>query len=214
MKTLLLKLAGLTILVTSLLFTGAVVASSQIENFLIENKGNAMSCNAAAAKTQAIQEIEYLRRWYARATDLIGVATPESIEQGRAIYHRIFTVDAKLDAGPDREPQVGPDAWVTLVLGALGELGPTQHLIGTQLAEIKSLELDDECNVVSGSAYMESYLQAWHEQKDEKVWLFLGTYFDDVVFVPGAGWRIEKMILQQGAGETRYMDEAVGKAAD
>lgn len=209
MKTLLLKLARLTILATSFLFTSALMAS--IQN---ETKGNTMSCNEAAAKTQAIQEIEYLRRWYARATDLIGVATPESIEQGRAIYHRIFTVDAKLDAGPDREPQVGPDAWVTLVLGALGELGPTQHLIGTQLAEIKSLELDDECNVVSGSAYMESYLQAWHEQKDEKVWLFLGTYFDDVVFVPGAGWRIEKMILQQVAGETRYMDAAVGKAAD
>ncbi len=198
MKSLLLKLTVLTILVTSLLYT---------------NKGNAMSCNEAAAKTQAIQEIEYLRRWYARATDLIGIATPESIEQGREIYHRIFTADAKLDAGPDREPQVGPDAWVDLVLGALGELGPTQHLIGTQLVEIKSMELDDECHVVAGSATMESYLQAWHEQKDEKVWLFLGTYFDDVVYLPGTGWRIEKMLLQQVAGETRYMDAAVGKAA-
>ena len=209
MKSLLLKLTVLTILVTSLLFT-----SFQIRSFLIENKGNAMSCNEAAAKTQAIQEIEYLRRWYARATDLIGIATPESIEQGREIYHRVFTADAKLDAGPDREPQVGPDGWVTLVLGALGELGPTQHLIGTQLVEIKSMELDDECNVVSGSATMESYLQAWHEQKDEKVWLFLGTYFDDIVFIPGTGWRIEKMVLQQVAGETRYMDAAVGKAAN
>ena len=198
MKSLLLKLTVLTILVTSLLYT---------------NKGNAMSCNEAAAKTQAIQEIEYLRRWYARATDLIGIATPESIEQGREIYHRIFTADAKLDAGPDREPQVGPDAWVDLVLGALGELGPTQHLIGTQLVQIKSMELDDECHVVAGSATMESYLQAWHEQKDEKVWLFLGTYFDDVVYLPGTGWRIEKMLLQQVAGETRYMDAAVGKAA-
>jgi len=198
MKSLLLKLSVLTILVTSLLYT---------------NKGNAMSCNEAAAKTQAIQEIEYLRRWYARATDLIGIATPESIEKGREIYHRIFTADAKLDAGPDREPQVGPDAWVDLVLGALGELGPTQHLIGTQLVEIKSMELDDECHVVAGSATMESYLQAWHEQKDEKVWLFLGTYFDDVVYLPGTGWRIEKMVLQQVAGETRYMDAAVGKAA-
>jgi hypothetical protein len=198
MKSLLLKLTVLTILVTSLLYT---------------NKGNAMSCNEAAAKTQAIQEIEYLRRWYARATDQIGIATPESIEQGREIYHRIFTADAKLDAGPDREPQVGPDAWVDLVLGALGELGPTQHLIGTQLVEIKSMELDDECHVVAGSATMESYLQAWHEQKDEKVWLFLGTYFDDVVYLPGTGWRIEKMLLQQVAGETRYMDAAVGKAA-
>jgi hypothetical protein len=198
MKSLLLKLTVLTILVTSLLFT---------------NKGNAMSCSEAAAKTQAIQEIEYLRRWYARATDLIGIATPESIAKGRAIYHRVFTADAQLDAGPGREPQVGPDGWVDLVLGALGELGPTQHLIGTQLVEIKSLELDDECNVVAGSAYMESYLQAWHEQKDEKVWLFLGTYFDDVVFIPGTGWRIEKMVLQQVAGETRYMDAAVGRAA-
>jgi hypothetical protein len=109
---------------------------------------------------------------------------------------------------------VSPISIVTLVLGALGELGPTQHLIGTQLVEIKSMELDDECNVVAGSAYMESYLQAWHEQKDEKVWLFLGTYFDDVVYIPGTGWRIEKMILQQVAGETRYMDAAVGRAAE
>jgi hypothetical protein len=59
---------------------------------------------------------------------------------------------------------------------------------------------------------MESYLQAWHEQKDEKVWLFLGTYFDEAVFIPGTGWRIQKMKLQQVAGETRYMGAAVGSA--
>ena len=183
-------------------------------NLFVLNQGYAMSCNEAMAKTQAVQEVEYLRRWYAKATDQIGVATPESIAEGRAIYHRVFTADAQLDAGPDREPQVGPDAWVDLVVGALGELGPTQHLIGTQLVEIKSLELDDACNVVAGSAYMESYLQAWHEQRDEKVWLFLGTYFDDAVFIPGTGWRIEKMKLQQVAGETRYMDAAVGRASE
>ena len=198
------KTALLKVLFVSLLLTG----------FLFVNRGYAMSCHETAAKTQAIQEIEYLRRWYAKATDQIGIATPESIAEGRAIYHRVFTADAQLDAGPDREPQVGPDGWVDLVLGALGELGPTQHLIGTQLVEIKSLVLDDECNVVAGSATMESYLQAWHEQKDEKVWLFLGTYFDDAVFIPGTGWRIEKMILQQVAGETRYMGAAVGRALD
>jgi hypothetical protein len=196
--------ALLKVLFVSLLLTG----------FLFVNRGYAMSCHETAAKTQAIQEIEYLRRWYAKATDQIGIATPESIAEGRAIYHRVFTADAQLDAGPDREPQVGPDGWVDLVLGALGELGPTQHLIGTQLVEIKSLVLDDECNVVAGSATMESYLQAWHEQKDEKVWLFLGTYFDDAVFIPGTGWRIEKMILQQVAGETRYMGAAVGRALE
>ena len=198
------KTALLRLLFVGLLLTG----------FLFVNRGYAMSCHETAAKTQAIQEIEYLRRWYAKATDQIGIATPESIAEGRAIYHRVFTADAQLDAGPDREPQVGPDGWVDLVLGALGELGPTQHLIGTQLVEIKSLVLDDECNVVAGSATMESYLQAWHEQKDEKVWLFLGTYFDDAVFIPGTGWRIEKMILQQVAGETRYMGAAVGSALE
>jgi|TARA_B100000809_G_scaffold234647_2_gene252239 hypothetical protein len=198
------KTTLLRVLFVSLLLTG----------FLFVNRGYAMSCHETAAKTQAIQEIEYLRRWYAKATDQIGIATPESIAEGRAIYHRVFTADAQLDAGPDREPQVGPDGWVDLVLGALGELGPTQHLIGTQLVEIKSLVLDDECNVVAGSATMESYLQAWHEQKDEKVWLFLGTYFDDAVFIPGTGWRIEKMILQQVAGETRYMGAAVGSALE
>jgi hypothetical protein len=67
---------------------------------------------------------------------------------------------------------------------------------------------------VAGSATMESYLQAWHEQKDEKVWLFLGTYFEDAVFIPDTGWRIEKMILRQVAGETRYMDAAVGRARE
>ena len=204
MKGLWFKKTVLRVLFVSLLIT----------SFLFVSRGYAMSCHEAAAKTQAIPEIEYLRRWYAKATDQIGNATPESIAEGRAIYHRVFTADAQLDAGPVREPQVGPDGWLDLVLGALGELGPTQHLIGTQLVEINLLELDDECNVVAGSATMESYLQAWHEQKDEKVWLFLGTYFDDAVFIPGTGWRIEKMTLQQVAGETRYMGAAVGRALE
>ena len=202
MKSVFFKKIASKLLLFSFLFTG----------FLFVNRCYAMSCNEPAVKTQAIQEIEYLKRWYAKATDQIGIATPESIAEGRAIYHRVFTADAQLDAGPGREPQVGPDGWLDLVLSALGELGPTQHLIGTQLVKIKSLELDGECNVLAGSATMESYLQAWHEQKDEKVWLFFGTYFEDAVFIPGTGWRIEKMILRQVAGETRYMDAAVGRA--
>ena len=202
MKSVFFKKIASKLLLFSFLFTG----------FLFVNRCYAMSCNEPAVKTQAIQEIEYLKRWYAKATDQIGIATPESIAEGRAIYHRVFTADAQLDAGPGREPQVGPDGWLDLVLGALGELGPTQHLIGTQLVKINSLELDGECNVLAGSATMESYLQAWHEQKDEKVWLFLGTYFEDAVFIPDTGWRIEKMILRQVAGETRYMGAAVGRA--
>ena len=176
-------------------------------------QGMAMgNCSKQMIRVQAIQEIEYLRRWYAKATDKIGQATDESVREGREIYHRIFTSDATLDAGPGREPQVGPDGWVDLVLGVLGELGPTQHLIGTQVVDSIDFELDDDCNIVSGEATMESYLQAWHEQKDEKVWLFLGVYYDKVKYVQGKGWQIHDMRMEQMAGETRYMDAAVGRA--
>ena len=41
-------------------------------------------------------DIEYLRRKYAKATDLLGVNTPEAIAQGTAIYHEIFTPDARI----------------------------------------------------------------------------------------------------------------------
>jgi hypothetical protein len=152
------------------------------------------NCNEGLVRAQATQEIEYLRRWYAKATDKIGLADEASIEAGRAIYHRIFA-----------------DAWVDLVLGVLGPMGPTQHLIGTQVVEIKSLVFNDACEVVSGSARMESYVQAWHELTDEsKVWIYLGTYFDEVEFKPGQGWQIVEMKMEQMAGETRFMDEAVG----
>jgi hypothetical protein len=171
------------------------------------------SHNEQMVRVQAIQEIEYLRRWYAKATDKIGEASDASVKEGREIYHRIFAEDATLDAGPDREPQVGPDAWVDLVLGVLGELGPTQHLIGTQVVDSIEFSLDDNGNIVRGEAHMESYVQAWHERKDEKVWLFLGTYFDTVNYVPGKGWQISDMKMEQVAGEIRYMDGAVGKTA-
>ena len=56
---------------------------------------------------------------------------------------------------------------------------------------------------------MESYLQAWHERKDDRVWVFIGTYLDEVSFLPGRGWRIEEMRLLQVGGETRFMGPAV-----
>lgn len=173
-----------------------------------------MSCSHSIAEVQAIQEVEYLRRRYARATDLIGTATPEAIAEGRAIYRAVFAADAKLKARPDRDALIGPDAWLDLVLTASRHRGPTQHLIGTQLVQIKSLEVDDGCNVIAGKASMESYVQAWHELKNGKVWLFLGTYFDDVEYVTNEGWRITETTLQQVAGETRHMDKAAGLAAD
>lgn len=160
-------------------------------------------------EAQARQEIEYLRRWYAKATDKIGVGTKESIEEGRAIYHRIFAQDAELSSGADQELRIGPDAWVELVESVLVPLGPTQHLVGTQVVEFETLELDEARNIVSGTARMESYVQAWHERPEGKVWIYLGIYHDRVRFIPGIGWRIGHMAMEQLGGETRWMDAAV-----
>jgi hypothetical protein len=169
--------------------------------------------NEAFTKSVAIQNVEYLRRLYAKATDLIGIATHESIDEGRAIYHRIFSPDVIFDLSePDTGPLSlrGPDAWVDLVLDHLSTLGPTQHLIGTQLVEIRSLKLNDEGEITEGRAQMESYVQAWHEMPDNKVWLFLGTYIDEVEFYADAGWQIRHTKLHRVTGETRPMDDSVG----
>ena len=46
-------------------------------------------CQEAFAKTIAVQQIEYLRRAYARATDQIGLADEASVEAGRAVPNHI-----------------------------------------------------------------------------------------------------------------------------
>ena len=171
-----------------------------------------MVCDEEAIRAQSVQQIEYLRRWYAKATDSIGEATELSIREGRDIYHRIFSEKAAIKAGDGIPDQIGPEAWVEVVLGALGELGPTQHLIGTQLVTIDKLELDDSCDILVGSADMESYVQAWHERKDDRVWLFLGTYVDRVQYSREMGWQIHEMTLLRVGGETRYMGSAIGRS--
>ena len=166
-------------------------------------------CDKGLVEAQARQEIEYLRRWYAKATDKIGKGTEESIAEGRAIYHGIFTADARMLSSVGEQPRNGPDEWVELVKEFLVPLGPTQHLIGTQVVDIETLELDDSCRIVSGSARMESYVQAWHERLDNKVWIYLGIYHDHASYVPGTGWLIDRMSMEQIGGETRFMDSAV-----
>jgi hypothetical protein len=167
------------------------------------------------ARAVAVQNIEYLRRAYAKATDLIGLADPDSVEAGRQIYHRIFSADAEFTIsgeGTDAMQASGPDGWVDVVAEALAPLGPTQHLIGTQLVEIQSLTLDASGSPQSGQAQMESYVQAWHEMTDEKVWLFLGTYLDEVSFYPDVGWQITNMELRRVTGEIRPIGESVAVA--
>jgi hypothetical protein len=149
----------------------------------------------------AKEEIAELRRLYGRATDLIGLDTEASIEEGRKIYHRVFTPDAKI--GATGQPGVtGPDAWVKVVNDALRPYQDTQHLMGTQLVEI--VRMPDEQGA-GGEATMTSYLQAWHAKADGELWIFIGTYYDKARYTPGTGWQVYDMALDQVSGETRKL---------
>ena len=145
----------------------------------------------------AKQEIAELRRLYARATDLIGMVTDASIAEGRAIYHRIFTSSARIDAGID--PAFGPDAWVDVVISFLTDYVATQHLIGTQLVDLVSLP---DAQGQGGEASMKSYVQAWHATDDE-VWTFIGMYSDKLTHSKDAGWQINEMMLEQISSDRR-----------
>ena len=161
-------------------------------------------------KTVARSEIEQLRRWYARATDLIGTSSKDAISEGRAIYHRVFTPDAQLKTrnldGTGYTAE-SPDEWVDVVIDALEEYSATQHLIGTQLVEFDRWETNAQGQLRAGSASMISYLQAWHSTAAGRLWLFLGTYEDKVIYTPD-GWRIEDMVLVEVCAETRQIVSA------
>lgn len=149
----------------------------------------------------ARQQIMELRHAYGIATDLIGKNTPDEIEAGRAIYRRIFTADASIGAA-GVESVKGPDAWVDIVKEALAPYNATQHLIGTQ--HITGLVLPDRAGA-GGAAHMSSYLQAWHSKADGHLWLFMGTYEDDLVWTEANGWQIRAMILKQVAADYREL---------
>ena len=98
---------------------------------------------------------------------------------------------------------VGPDAWADIVAETLGPMGPTQHLTGTQRVTNLEVQISADCNVTGGSAGLESYVQAWHDLPNNQIWMFMGSYVDEVVFVPGKGWQISKMDLVRVTTETR-----------
>ena len=150
-----------------------------------------------AAKAQICE----LQRLYAVATDLIGEDTPRSIAEGRAIYRRIFTPDAEIKAA-GVEPQIGPDAWVDLVSGALDEFNATQHFVGTQLAEVRHLPSPSHS---TGAGRLTSHLQAWHAKPDGDMWHFIGTYNSEVVYTADTGWQISQMELVQVSEDYRRL---------
>ena len=59
--------------------------------------GTAKAQGGTYTEANARQEVEYLRRWYGVATDLLGFLNsedPTAFNEGRKIYRRIFTPDA------------------------------------------------------------------------------------------------------------------------
>lgn len=167
----------------------------------------------SACFVQARQEIEYLRRWYCRATDLFGMTgNAEANAEARRIYHRIFTPDASIQVtGASARPlqATGPDGWAAVVMSALHDYVVTQHLAGTQIVDIRTLRTgkdDSGCEqVIAGTAGMTSYLQAWHVWPDNRLRLVMGNYVDEVRFVPGTGWQIHAMNLVHLSAEIRQL---------
>ena len=184
---------------------GVIVIFSAQKSLQIQAKSIG-ACSTDLIKAAARQDIEYLRRNYAKATDLLGITEEASFNEGLEIYRSIFTVDADFSVSGDGALDMsatGPDAWADIVEKILGPMGPTQHLIGTQRVIDLNVDISSDCKIQSGSAKMESYVQAWHDLPNSKIWHYLGSYFDNVIYVSGKGWQIEKMNLMRITTETR-----------
>lgn len=194
---------------------GVIVIFSAQKSLHIQAKSIG-ACSTDLIKAAARQDIEYLRRNYAKATDLLAITEEASFNEGLEIYRSIFTVDADFSVSGDGAPDMsatGPDAWADIVEKNLGPMGPTQHLIGTQRVIDLNVDISSDCKIQSGSAKMESYVQAWHDLPNSKIWHYLGSYFDNVIYVSGKGWQIEKMNLMRITTETRnkLSDQSVAK---
>jgi len=186
--------------------TGAVAAlglSRAVQASHAPTDGQHTAQQRAMHEALARQEIKELRHAYGIATDLIGSNTEAGIAEGRAIYHRIFTLKADMGAA-GVAPSIGPDAWVEVVKTALAPYSATQHLIGTQYVTDLVLPGADG---TGGKAHMSSYLQAWHSRANEDLWLFMGVYDEDLVWSPGAGWQINRMLLKQIAADFRKIQD-------
>ena len=175
--------------------------------------GTAAAQGGTYTESAARQDVEYLRRWYGVATDLVGLSksdNPGAFNEGRKIYRRIFTPDANItiSGNPFVDPTLGtsPDQWADFVNAVLGETFlATQHLIGTQVFEIDTLPSTSPAQGGStGHATGSSYLQAFHETHAQTCSVFNGTYFDKAKVATlrggGMGWQIYDMNLVRVTG--------------
>jgi len=196
---------GSAALLTALLVTAALSAAPPRASANSNEASSVMyPSQQDIAASVARQDIEYLRRMYGHATDLIGKNTPDAIAEGLAVYRRIFTPDARISAHSVGNPPLtatGPEGWAEVVEQALSAFKATQHLIGSQLVTIESLPIEGD--PASGRASMSSHLQAWHHGHDDTLDIFIGIYHDKVRYVPGTGWQIAEMDLVRISGEIR-----------
>ena len=157
----------------------------------------------ATAQDHLIDEAELnkLTVNYAIATDALGSGQPDRIASGRALYRRIFSTDACIEAG-DSGQVAGPDAWADFVIDALEPFSTTQHLVGTI-----SIQFATEGNQATGeTAKMTTYLHATHEyQPGGDLWIVLGTY-EDEAFKTDQGWRLVSRHLVVTSSEKRTHD--------
>ena len=94
--------------------------------------------------------------------------------------------------------------WYAIATNALDDYHATQHLIGTQVVTFAAQAFNPESDsIVSATAEMTSYVQAWNAWPDRRMRLVIGNYQDHVRLQPGVGWQIEKMVLAYDSGETR-----------
>ena len=150
----------------------------------------------------ARQQIEYLRRRYGYATDLLTLEEPGARERGRAIYREIFAPDAEVSATANGEVLLsakGADDWADTVIQAFqNNYTVTQHLIGTQIVDVHSLP-GEKANS-AGEATMSSYLQAVHENNGNSIVVCIGTYYDKVRYSADKGWQIYQSMLVRASG--------------
>lgn len=176
---------------------------------LLESEMSAQDApGGAAGLAVARQEIEYLRRQYALATDLLGKCDdPAEVAEAKRIYQRIFTPDANIcsvgGGGPTLSAS-GPNGWAHEVSKALASYSYTQHLIGTQVVQIDQMT-GAGGRVQSGHASMSSYLQAWHSEPNGRLLMVMATYEDKVTYVADLGWQIYDMRIVMMASDVRQL---------
>ena len=111
----------------------------------------------------------------------------------RELYSSCFVEGLRCSGFGGGEVFDSRDAWVTWVWKALERFGPTQHLMGNQVVELRGDE-----------ATMRTYVQATHVlASDPKSTLTLWATYHDELVRDGDLWRITDHRLEPAHTETR-----------